>query len=135
MTRQQKSGMFLALLGAAVFFVVPFQVESASSAVYPRVISVLMAVFGVLVTVLGKKTEDRDDVNLFDPLLLLYMVLVLAAVVMIQFVGFYPVIVVTLPLCLYLFGERNFKKIIPFTLITTGMIYLCIDYILGSMLP
>lgn len=70
-----------------------------------------MAVFGILVTVLGKKTEDRDDVNMFDPLLLLYMLLVLAAVVMIQFVGFYPVIVVTLPLCLYLFGERNFKKL------------------------
>lgn len=135
MTRQQKSGIFLSLLGVTVFFVIPFQVESTSSAVYPRIVSVLMAVFGILVTVLGKKTEDRDDVNMFDPLLLLYMLLVLAAVVMIQFVGFYPVIVVTLPLCLYLFGERNFKKIIPFTLITTAVIYVCIDYILGSMLP
>jgi hypothetical protein len=34
-----------------------------------------------------------------------------------------------------LFGERSYKKISIFTIITTGMVYLIIDIILGARLP
>lgn len=135
MTRQQKSGVLLALLGVMIFFVVPYQVESESSAIYPKVISVLLVLFGVLVTLLAAKPDGRGSVSLWDPLLLLSMALVLAAVVMIQFLGFYPVILVVLPLCLRLFGERDFRKSIFYSLAVVGVIYFLIDYTLGSNLP
>lgn len=135
MTRQQKSGVLLAAVGLAVFLVVPYQVSSDSSAVYPEVVSVLMMVFGGLVALLAKRTEETKSVSLVDPLLLLSMGLVLASVIMIRFVGFYPVICVALPLFLRLFGERDYRKIIPYTLVVVGIIYYFIDYTLGSSLP
>jgi len=135
MTRQQKSGIFLALLGLATLLVLPFQVQSANGAAYPRVIATLLLLFGVLVTLLAKKSESKRIVALSDPLLLLSLGLVFCAVVLIRVAGFYPTIIVMLPLLLYLFGERNFKKTIPYTLVMTGIIYFLIDYTLGSSLP
>ena len=135
MTRYQISGSIIAMLGVLIFFVVPYQVESVQSGTFPKVISACLMVFGVLVVLTSGKEKKPDDVKLTDPLLLSYMGLVFVAVVLIRVVGFYPAILIALPLCLVLFGERNPKKIILFTLITTGMIYLIIDLLLGSMLP
>jgi asparagine N-glycosylation enzyme membrane subunit Stt3 len=135
MTRQQKSGVVLTLLGLATLLVLPSQVESAHSAVYPQVIATLLLVFGLLVTLLASKSEIEKTVALSDPLLLRTLVLVLGAVVLIRFAGFYPTILITLPLFLYLFGERNLRKTIPYALAVTGTIYFLIDYTLGSSLP
>lgn len=135
MTRQQKSGVFLGLLGLVVFFVTPSQTESEASALYPQILSVLVTVFGVLVALFPGKGTKSKGVTPLNPLLLGYMALVLAAVICIQYIGFYPVMLVAMPLCLYLFGERNLKKMVAFSVIVTGIIYLFIDCILGSMLP
>ena len=135
MTRQQKSGVLLALLGLATLIVLPFQVHSANGAAYPRVIATLLLIFGVLVTLLATKSESKSIVALSEPLLLLSLGLVFCAVVLIRMAGFYPAIIVMLPLLLHLFGERNFRKTIPYTLVVTGTIYFLIDYTLGSSLP
>lgn len=135
MTRHQVVGAAIVLLAAAVFFVTPYQTDSEGSAVFPRAVSVLLAVFGLLIALLPGGGREKDPVRLLDPQLLLYMGLVLGAVVMIQVVGFYPVIAASIALCLVIFGERNFKAIVSFALIITAAIYLVIDYLLGSMLP
>ena len=136
MTQQKISGISLALIGGLVFFVVPFQVESNSSAAYPRIISILLIIFSVVLTLLPERKQGKSNgVNLFDPLLLIYMTIVIVAIVVIQLIGFYPAIVITLPMLLYLFGERDYKKIAGFSLIITATIYVIMNVILRSNLP
>jgi len=135
MTQYQISGSTIALLGLIIFFVTPYQVGSVQSGVFPRIISGCLVVFGILVILTSGKKENQDDVSMLDPILLWYLMFVFVAVVLIQVIGFYPTMLLSLPSFLLLFGERNFKKITLFTIITTGMIYLIIDVILGSKLP
>ncbi len=135
MTRHQISGSVLALLGLATFIITPFQVNLSASGIFPRIISVCLFVMGVAVVLTSSKQEKKSNVSLSDPLLLIFLALILGTIIAIRTIGFYPSILVSLPLCLILFGERNFKKIIFFSLVTTGIIYSIIDVLLGSMLP
>ena len=135
MTRSQISGSAIALLGGLFFMITPHQVESVQSGAFPRAISLLLTVFGILVVLMPGKREKAKDVPLVNPFLLSYLMLVLAAIVCIRIAGFYPAICLSLPGCLLLFGEREIRKIIVFTLATTGLIYLIIDILLGSPLP
>ena len=136
MTQQKISGISLALIGVLVFFVVPFQVESSSSADYPRIISILLIIFSVVLTLLPERKQGKSNgVNLFDPLLLIYMAIVIVAIVVIQLIGFYPAIVITLPMLLSLFGECDYKRIAGFSLIITATIYVIMNVILRSNLP
>jgi putative tricarboxylic transport membrane protein len=135
MTQYQISGSAIALLGLIIFFVTPYQVGSIQSGVFPKIISGCLVVLGILVVLTSGKQEKQDGVSLIDPILLCYLIFVFIAVVLIQVIGFYPTILLSLPSFLLLFGERNFKKITVFTIVTTGMIYLIIDMILGSKLP
>lgn len=136
MTRLQISGGAIALLGVLIFFITPYQVNSIQSGAFPRIVSLCLIVFGVLVALTTEKSKKtNDDIKLFNPLLLCYLVLVFGATLMIRKYGFYPAIIILLPSCLVLFGERNYKTITLFTIITTGMIYLIIDVLLGSGLP
>lgn len=135
MTRYQISGSMIAVLGLSVFFLAPYQVESFESSVFPRIISICLVLFGILVILAPAKGEKQNTVKLFDPMLSAYFILVLTTIVLIRFSGFYPSILLSMPCCLILFGQKDYKKIILFTLITTGMVYLFIDVILGSRLP
>lgn len=135
MTRSQISGLAIAVLGMLVFFITPFQVESITSGAFPQIISVFLMLFGILVVFTSRGEASREDVRVLDPLLLCYTGLVLGAVILVRSLGFYPAILIVLPACLLLFGERDPKKIAGFSAITTGMIYIIIDLILGSQLP
>lgn len=135
MTRHQISGSALALLGLAAFIITPYQVFSSESGIYPRTISACLFVLGILVALTSKEQGKKSAVSLFDPLLLISLVLVLVTIVCIRTIGFYPAIALSLPFCLVLFGERSFKKITLFSLAVTGIIYAVIDLILGSRLP
>ena len=135
MTRHQISGSALALLGVATFIITPYQVDLSASGTFPRIISACLSVMGIFVALTSSKQEKKSSVSLGDPLLLISLVLILGTIISIRTIGFYPSILVSLPLCLILFGERNFIKIILFSLVTTGIIYSIIDVLLGSMLP
>jgi len=135
MTRHQISGSVLALLGLATFIITPYQIDLSASGTYPRIISVCLFVMGVVVALTSSKQEKKGSVSFSDPLLLIFLALILGTIISIRTIGFYPSILVSLPLCLILFGERNFKKIVLFSLATTGIIYSIIDVLLGSMLP
>ena len=135
MTQHQISGLLIGLLGLVVFFITPYQVGSVQSGAFPRIISVCLVLFGILVVVGSAQQGKQNGVKLFDPLLLGYLALVFAAIVCIRLIGFYPAILLSLPICLVLFGERNYKKISIFTITTTGTVYLIIDIILGARLP
>gem|GEM_PF-4132292 len=135
MTRYQISGSTIAALGVGVFFSAPYQVESFESSVFPRIISICLVLFGILVILAPAKGEKQNTIKLFDSMLSAYFILVLTTIVLIRSFGFYPAILLSLPGCLILFGQKNYIKIILFTVITTGMIYLFIDVILGSRLP
>ena len=135
MARNRISGSVVVILGLIIFIITPYQVESARSGAFPRIISIFLILFGILVALPSGKKAEVNDVRLFDPILLSYFILVLAAIVVVRFFGFYPAILLSLPACLVLFGERNYIKITVFTLIATGIIYLVIDLLLGSRLP
>ena len=135
MTRYQISGSTIAALGLSVFFLAPYQVESFESSVFPRIISICLVLFGILVILAPGKEKKQDTIKLFDPMLSAYFVLVLATIFFIRFLGFYPSILLSMPCCLILFGQKDYIKILLFTLITTGLVYLFIDVILGSRLP
>jgi hypothetical protein len=134
-TRYRISGSTIAALGLAVFFLAPYQVQSFDSSVFPRIISILLVLFGILVILAPAEVEKQTTIKMFDPLLSAYFVLVFATIVLIRYFGFYPSIFLALPCCLILFRQKNYKRIILFTIITIGMIYLFIDVILGSRLP
>ena len=135
MTRYQISGSTITLLGLIVYILTPYQVDSVQSAVFPKIISASLVLFGILIILTSGKENPRDNVRLLDPLIGCFLTLVLAAIIFIRLIGFYPAILLSLPLCLVLFGERSYKKIILFTVITTGLIYLIIDILLGGRLP
>jgi len=94
-----------------------------------------MILFGILVVLSPEKQDKQDGIELSDPLLLSFLALLIATIVIIRFLGFYPAVLLSLPVCLVLFGERNYGKILLFTTMTTGMIYLIIDMTLGGRLP
>ena len=135
MARYRVSGITIGIFGAIIFFLVPSQVDSVESAVFPRAISVCLVICGILLAVPSWKQERQQLIRLLDPFLLACLLLVFAAVLMVQYIGFYPAILLILPSFLLLFGERNYLKIGLFTLITMGVIYLILDLILGSNLP
>ncbi len=135
MTRHQISGSVLALLGLAAFIITPYQVYSSASGVFPRTISAGLFVLGILVTLISKERGKKSAVSLFDPLLLISLALVLGTIISIRIIGFYPSILLSLPLGLILFGERSVIKITLFSLAFTGIIYAVIGLILGSPLP
>jgi putative tricarboxylic transport membrane protein len=135
MTRHQISGSALALLGLATFIITPYQVHLSASGTFPRIISAFLFILGVLVALTSKEQEEKSSISLFDPLLLISLVLILGTIIAIRIIGFYPSILLSLPLCLILFGERNFKKIVLFSLVTTGIIYCIMNVLLGCMLP
>lgn len=135
MARYRVSGITIGLLGAVVFFLVPSQVDMIESGIFPRIISVCLVICGILIAVPSWKSEQYQTIRLLDPFLLSILGLVFAAVLLIQFLGFYPTILITLPACLFLFGERSYFTMGLFTVITTGAIYLVLDVILGSNLP
>jgi len=135
MTQHQISGSVLAVLALTAFIITPYQVFSSESGVYPRTISACLFVLGILVAVISKEQDKKSAVSLFDPLLLICLVLVLVTIVCIRTIGFYPAIALSLPFCLILFGERSAIKITLFSLAVTGIIFVVIDLILGSRLP
>ena len=135
MTRYQISGSTIAALGLSVFFLAPYQVQSFESSVFPRILSICLVLFGILVIFAPAKGEKQNTIKLFDPMVPAYFILVFITIVLIRSFGFYPAILLSMPCCLILLGQKNYIKIILFTMITTGMIYLFIDVILGSRLP
>lgn len=134
MTRYQLSGSAIALLGVLVFFVTPFQVDTPTSGIFPRIMSGCLVALGLLAVMTSHQEDSDKGISLLNPLLILFLGLVLCTIVSIRTIGFYPSAVLFLPVCLLLFGERNYKNIILFSLIIPGSIYLLINVILGSQL-
>ncbi|MFO8089434.1 MAG: hypothetical protein R6U13_06330 [Desulfatiglandaceae bacterium] len=67
----------------SLFFLAPYQVESFESSVFPRIISICLVLFGILVILAPAKGEKQNTIKLFDPMLSAYFILVLTTIVLI----------------------------------------------------
>lgn len=134
MTRYQISGSAIALLGALVWCITPFQVDTPTSGIFPRFMAGCLVALGLLGLATSRRDTADNGVSLLNPVLILFLCLVFCTILSIRQIGFYPSACLFLPLCLILFGERNYKNILLFSLIIPGSIYLLINIILGSQL-
>ncbi|CAM3164537.1 tripartite tricarboxylate transporter TctB family protein [Vibrio mytili] len=132
--------VYVMIIIAACGLLKPALELSSEAGMLPRAMLMLLIVFsGLSLIVQIKKSwqeNSKDDTVLKSPKRVFSALLaVLLLVVSIQWVGFYPTIIVFVPALSYFFGCRSRKVLAASTVIFVALIYLVFSVAMSKQFP
>ncbi|MEA4813818.1 MAG: tripartite tricarboxylate transporter TctB family protein [Oscillospiraceae bacterium] len=146
---EQIIGIVFAVLGvlfAAV--IIPWQIKAVqcdllfnSPRFFPEAIAVLFIILGACMFVFGRKKKDRADQETYSlgkkeaKLVLLTLAVMVAYTIMLYFLPYIPVTIVTLGFLIWAYGQKSWKKIVIAAVVLPILIYVSFHYGLSLRMP
>lgn len=139
------SVVFGLLLG---FLIIPTQIAVAKDTAwynqpsfFPNVIAGLFVLLGMLLFLSGVKKKDKKEQETYSlslqggKMVLITLGLVGLYVLALSFLPYIPCTIVGLGVLMWLFGQRDLKKLIPVAVLLPIIIYFSFTYLLKLRLP
>jgi len=146
---EQIIGIVFAVLGvlfAAV--IIPWQIKAVkcdmlfnSPRFFPEAIAVLFIVLGACMFVFGRKKKDAADQETYSlgkkeaKLVLLTLGVMVVYTVLLYFLPYVPVTIVTLGFLIWAYGQKSWKKIVIAAVVLPILIYVSFHYGLSLRMP
>lgn len=131
-----------------IVLIIPTQINLAKNTpwynqprFFPYVISGIFILMGVLLYLSGVKKKGRTDQDTYSvelqggKMVLITLGLVFLYVLSLSFLPYIPCTVVGLGILMWLFGQRDLKKLIPVSVLLPVLIYFSFTYLLKLKLP
>lgn len=90
---------------------------------YPRMIFTLIGICGLIMLIRGLRSKEQSNVKFRWKTLLPVALLLITYAVVLEYIGFIISTLIFLGISMYLFGEKNWRKIITIDVIGTGVLY------------
>jgi len=141
MNKDQKFGIVLLIFCFILwFFIIPTQISSIKDAVYPRFVSVWIAICGILLILKSWKSsekiilpESKDKKGIIRVIAIVLIFLIY--IFIIDFLGFFLSSFIFIIILMLSFGVRQWKKLISVPIIILLFLYFLIEKVLVFPLP
>ncbi len=132
--------IYFGIIGLSFFLLGPASELDSEAGMLPKAMLSLLVVFALFSLLKIAKDvfkNDRQDVTVLkSPQRVFFALLaMLALIVCVEFVGFYPTIIIFVPLISYFFGCKNFKVLILSTVIFVSFVYLIFSFAMSKEFP
>lgn len=140
-------GTVFFVLGLLFFFViVPSQTTAVENAIitpsfFPRTFSLLMAILGALLFIEGWRGKDKPNQKVYSvskqglKLVIITFAILIAYVLLLYRLPYIAVTIPVLAVLIYIYGQRNWIKLIGVSVGLPIVIYFSFTYLLRLMLP
>lgn len=132
--------IYVIIIAAACGLLIPAFEMSSEAGMLPQAMLILLmvfsglALFGEIKKSLQESTKDeavlKSPIRVFSALLAIFVL-----VTSIQYVGFFPTVIVFVPAVSYFFGCRNVKVLTASTVIFVALIYLVFSVAMSKQFP
>ncbi|MGY2574756.1 tripartite tricarboxylate transporter TctB family protein [Vibrio sp. C8] len=132
--------IYLGVIGLSLSLLGPASELDSDAGMLPKSMLFLLVVFS-LFSLLGIakdvfKGSRQDMTVLKSPQRVLFALLaMLALIVCVEILGFYPTIIIFVPLVSYFFGCKNFKVLFLSTVIFVSFVYLIFSFAMSKEFP